>query len=47
MGPNGMKFGYELTLWTGAGVSLLYIFFGWPPILGTLIHWLVSFVIHP
>lgn len=41
-----MKFGYELMLWSGAGLCLLYIFFGWPPIIQPLVHSVVAFLLH-
>ena len=42
-----MKFGYELMLWTGVGVSLLYLLFGWPPILQPVVHALMSSLVQP
>jgi hypothetical protein len=41
-----MKFGYEVTLWIGIGVTILYLFFGWPPILQPVVHSVISFLAH-
>lgn len=42
-----MKFGYELMLWSGVGVAILYLLFGWPPILQPVVQSVVSFLLHP
>lgn len=41
-----MKFQYELMLWIGVGLSLLWLFFGWPPVLQWVVQWAMSFL-HP
>ncbi|HEV2280446.1 MAG TPA: hypothetical protein VGS02_19860 [Acidobacteriaceae bacterium] len=39
-----MKFQFELMLWIGVGLCLLWLFFGWPPVLQWVAQWAMSFL---
>ncbi|HLJ79527.1 MAG TPA: hypothetical protein VKT75_19075 [Acidobacteriaceae bacterium] len=41
-----MKFPYELMLWIGGGLCLLWLFFGWPPVVQWVVDAMMSHL-HP
>lgn len=41
-----MKFPYELMLWIGVGLCLLWLILGWPPVVQWLVDAIRSFLVH-